>query len=102
VLRARHPRPDEVHTIYHGLDTDWFSPRPAGRAAGRPLILSVGRFVEKKGFDHLVEACARLRDAGMRFRCRIVGEAAAPARHRARRSSAPARPRRSSAPAAAP
>jgi glycosyltransferase involved in cell wall biosynthesis len=73
VLRARHPRPDEVHAIYHGLDTEWFA--PASRQAGMPpLILSVGRFVEKKGFDQLVEACAWLRDAGVDFACIIVGE----------------------------
>jgi glycosyltransferase involved in cell wall biosynthesis len=77
VLRARHARPDEVHAIYHGLDTDWFAPaqgRVPKDADPRPLILSVGRFVEKKGFDHLVEACAKLRDAGVVFRCVIVGE----------------------------
>ncbi len=75
VLRARHPRPDEVHAIYHGLDTDFFSPSPAAAQPGAaPLILSVGRFVEKKGFDHLVRACAVLRDAGIAFRCVIVGE----------------------------
>jgi glycosyltransferase involved in cell wall biosynthesis len=75
VLRARHPRPAEVHAIYHGLDTDWFRPAvPAARRA-RPLILAVGRLVEKKGFDQLIEACARLRDAGVDFECRIVGEA---------------------------
>jgi glycosyltransferase involved in cell wall biosynthesis len=80
VLRARHERPDEVHAIYHGLDTDWFAPWPKAQspavAAGElpPLILAVGRFVEKKGFDHLVQACARLRDSGAAFRCVIVGE----------------------------
>ncbi len=83
VLRARHERPDDVHAIYHGLDTDWFAPalkeaQTAGTAdaapAAPPLILAVGRFVEKKGFDHLVQACARLRDAGAAFRCVIVGE----------------------------
>ncbi len=80
VLRARHERPDEVHAIYHGLDTDWFAPAPKQQnpaGAGDelpPLILAVGRFVEKKGFDHLVQACARLRDAGAAFRCVIVGE----------------------------
>jgi glycosyltransferase involved in cell wall biosynthesis len=76
VLRGRHPRPGEVHTVYHGLDTDWFRPaaeRPVADG-GPPLILAVGRFVEKKGFDHLIEACARLRDAGVAFRCVIVGE----------------------------
>ena len=76
VLRERHPRPEEVHAIYHGLDTEWFA--PTGRAAGsgntRPLILSVGRLVEKKGFDQLIEACARLRDASVDFDCLIVGE----------------------------
>ena len=76
VLRARHARPDEVHAIYHGLDTDWFAPAAATGAAGDvpPLILAVGRFVEKKGFDHLIEACARLRDADVAFGCLIVGE----------------------------
>lgn len=75
VLRMRHPRPDEVHAIYHGLDTDWFRPAPPAVPRTRPLILAVGRLVEKKGFDQLIEACARLRDAGVDFECRIVGEA---------------------------
>ena len=77
VLRARHARPEEVHAIYHGLDTDWFAPvRPAPAIAGAApaMILSVGRFVEKKGFDHLIRACAHLRDGGSQFRCVIVGE----------------------------
>jgi len=77
VLRARHPRPCEVHAIYHGLDTDWFAPprQPAVRGAGQPpLILAVGRLVDKKGFDQLVQACARLKAAGVAFRCLIVGE----------------------------
>jgi glycosyltransferase involved in cell wall biosynthesis len=77
VLRGRHARPCEVHTIYHGLDTDLFAPplQPPVVAPGTPpLILSVGRFVEKKGFDHLIEACALLRDRGVAFQCVIVGE----------------------------
>lgn len=73
-LRRRHPRPCEVHTVYHGLDTDVFTPPPRVPRDGAPLVLAVGRFVEKKGFDHLVEACARLRDEGADFRCLIVGE----------------------------
>jgi glycosyltransferase involved in cell wall biosynthesis len=77
VLRPRHARPCEVHTIYHGLDTDWFAPpaqRPVQPAGTPPLVLAVGRLVEKKGFEHLVNACAVLRDAGVRFECLIVGE----------------------------
>ena len=74
VLRQRHARPDEVHSIYHGLDTDYFSPSPQPVDTALPVILAVGRFVEKKGFDQLIEACAHLQQAGVRFRCVIVGE----------------------------
>ncbi len=74
VLRARHPRPDEVHAIYHGLDTRWFSPQPAPTSTEAPLLLAVGRLVEKKGFDQLIAACALLKTRGANFRCVIVGE----------------------------
>ncbi len=74
VLRARHARPDEVHAIYHGLDTEFFAPAEHHDLDGVPAILSVGRFVEKKGFDQLVEACALLKRDGVRFVCVIVGE----------------------------
>ncbi len=85
VLRARHPRPHEVHAIYHGLDTDVFR-RHIGNVAAEdngdaahnpnppPMVLAVGRLVEKKGFDHLIEACALLKARGTRFGCTIVGE----------------------------
>jgi glycosyltransferase involved in cell wall biosynthesis len=33
----------------------------------------VGRLVEKKGFDLLVRACARLRDRGVDYTCKIIG-----------------------------
>jgi glycosyltransferase involved in cell wall biosynthesis len=74
VLQLRHARPHEVHTIYHGLDTDYFAPAPQASAAALPMILAVGRFVEKKGFDQLIEACAQLRREGLHFGCTIVGE----------------------------
>ncbi len=73
-LRARHARPCEVHTVYHGLDIDYFSPSQPSDQPELPLILSVGRFVEKKGFDQLIEACALLKRDEVRFRCVIVGE----------------------------
>ena len=77
VLQQRHPQPARVHTIYHGLDTAHFAPATAAQAASRPgspLVLAVGRLVEKKGFDTLVEAIALLRAQGRPLRCRIVGE----------------------------
>jgi glycosyltransferase involved in cell wall biosynthesis len=69
-----------VHTVYHGLDTGFFAPRrvaaedAAAADAALPRILAVGRFVEKKGLRHLVDACAMARDAGHRFRCTLLGE----------------------------
>jgi len=61
---------------YHGVDLSRFSDEEKEsreRHDGAPLILSVGRFCEKKGFHYLIEACHRLRQDGRRFVCRIVG-----------------------------
>ena len=62
-----------VHTIYHGVDTSRFYPSPDGELE-LPVILSVGRFVEKKGFPFLVQACRILKEHGYQFQCRILGE----------------------------
>ena len=67
-LKSLSPDPDKVTLVYHGLDFDRFGepPRQAGRGTvgddnSRPLcILSVGRAVEKKGFDDLLQALADL------------------------------------------
>lgn len=59
--------------MYHGVDLERFHPRLRQPAEGIPLILGVGRLREKKGFATLIDACARLRDAGRLFRCEIVG-----------------------------
>lgn len=69
--------PDKIRLVYHGIDLGQFTPRhappvPENRES-RPMILSVGRLVPKKGHEDLIEACARLRDRGIRFRCVIVG-----------------------------
>ncbi len=73
-LEQLYPNGAPIHTIYHGLDTTLFTP-PADRGdESVPTILSVGRFVEKKGFPYLVEACRLLKKRGHQFRCRIVGQ----------------------------
>lgn len=64
-----------IHTIYHGLDTDLFSRRKDSHQSGRPIILSAGRHVEKKGFTDLIAACRLLKNRGHDFECRIVGGA---------------------------
>jgi glycosyltransferase involved in cell wall biosynthesis len=65
-----------IRRLYNGIDVDQFdtgSDVPI-RESGIPLILGVGRLVEKKGFDVLVHACALLRDRKIAFRCDIVGK----------------------------
>jgi glycosyltransferase involved in cell wall biosynthesis len=61
-----------VQRIYNGLDLGRFSPNGT-HPDDPPLILAVGRLVEKKGFGDLVRSCALLRDRNVRFRCDIVG-----------------------------
>jgi glycosyltransferase involved in cell wall biosynthesis len=64
-----------IHVIYHGIEIAALaSSRAEVSLPDGPLILAVGRFVPKKGFDHLVQACGLLRDEGIAFQCEIVGE----------------------------
>lgn len=76
-LRERFPSAAErVRRVYNGMDLEPFKAARAsadrGRASGG--ITSVGRLIEKKGYPDLIQACAILRDLGVRFHCRIIGE----------------------------
>ena len=62
-----------IHRIYHGVDRDRFTPTPPATSDAPPILLSIGRFVEKKGLTYLIAACAQLRDQGVSFRCQIIG-----------------------------
>lgn len=64
----------QIYNIYHGLDTRRFAPRAdTAEEPATPMLLSVGRLVEKKGFPVLIEACRLLKDRGHRFQCQIIG-----------------------------
>jgi len=67
---------DRVHRVYNGLDMEPFTTarENANRTKAGGGILSVGRLIEKKGYDDLISACGLLRDQGVPFHCRIVGE----------------------------
>lgn len=76
-LRARFPgAAPRVRRVYNGLDLAPFMEARAKADRNRAAvgILSVGRLIEKKGYDDLIAACALMRDRGLKFRCRIVGE----------------------------
>lgn len=66
------PGAERLVRIYNGLDLERF--RAGGQAPDAvPLVLGVGRLVEKKGFDDLIRASACLSTDGVDHRCRIVG-----------------------------
>ena len=76
----------KIHRVYNGIDLERFPmtngepPRPL-RSEQRvaapyqaPRIISVGRLVEFKGFEHLIDACAELARRGFEFACDIIGD----------------------------
>ena len=72
-LRARFPQDAaKIQCVYNGLDLSSF-PR-ADFASPVPLVISVGRLIEKKGFSDLIAACRILAESGRNFRCEIIGE----------------------------
>ncbi len=72
-LKERFPQAaDKIFRVYNGIDVDAFP--LAHPATNGSCIVAVGRYIEKKGFDDLIAACALLRDRGIDFDCQIVGE----------------------------
>jgi colanic acid/amylovoran biosynthesis glycosyltransferase len=62
----------KMHRVYNGIETAGF-PLAQPDPAAVPLIVSVGRCIEKKGYADLIDACALLRESGARFECVIIG-----------------------------
>jgi glycosyltransferase involved in cell wall biosynthesis len=71
----------KIDVVHCGVDLDRFPPGPARRDGDVVRILSIGRAVEKKGHEYLIDACALLAQRGVDFECDIVvglDEAAVP------------------------
>ena len=60
--------------VRNGLELNRFPYSDPGPAHSPLRVLGVGRLVEKKGFDLLVDAAARLRAGGQPVQVRIAGE----------------------------
>ncbi len=67
ILRVSDARPERVHVIYNGIDTDLYRPTEAhdaldrqGIDPARPYVLFVGRITRQKGIVHLVRALAAI------------------------------------------
>src|SRR5699024_3724193 len=66
--------PEQVHLVYNGLDLHAFAPaRRANRSTGTVRVVAVGRLIEKKGFEDLIDACHLLHTAGRPVQCDIIG-----------------------------
>lgn len=74
-LIGKYPQLDErkIHVIYHGIRWQHFSPEDE-KWDGRPVVLTVGRLVKKKGINILIDACRLLQRDHQDFECWIVGD----------------------------
>lgn len=74
LLTALRGAREDVHIIRSGVNLRGFPVHSTVARNGRPpLIIAVGRLVQKKGFDCLVRACSLLRDWGVDYTCEIIG-----------------------------
>jgi glycosyltransferase involved in cell wall biosynthesis len=77
-LRRHLPAEDagRVQTVYVGIPMELFRthPPPPSPREGTLRLLSVARFVSKKGLDTLLDAAALLRRRGVTFTLRVFGD----------------------------
>ena len=72
-LRKQFPNSaSKFHRVYNGVELGGF--QQASFDADPPLILGIGRLIEKKGFSDLISACRFLLERGRSVRCEIIGE----------------------------
>lgn len=64
----------KVQVVHCGVDTDVFQPRQTDASHGPLHILCIGTLHEVKGQTHLIAACRLLRERGIDFVCRLVGD----------------------------
>jgi len=76
LLAARCPAAaGKIFRVYNGIDLKKFARAiEVVKPSGPIRLLSVGRLVEFKGFDVLIDACANLRRDGVDFACEIIGD----------------------------
>ena len=73
-LTSRGAQGSDIHVIRCGVNPELFEARPPKKAATPPLLGTIGRMVGKKGFPHLIKACALLKRQGIPFHLEIAGD----------------------------
>jgi glycosyltransferase involved in cell wall biosynthesis len=76
LLRQRCPdSATKIHRVYNGMDLTRFPAQNHEASINHvPRIISIGRLVAFKGFEHLIDACAELAHRGLEFTCEIIGD----------------------------
>ena len=72
ILRELADGPSRVEVIYNNVPLNGIA--SDGGPRDPRLMFAVGRLVEKKGFDVLLDACRILRDQGVDFQCVLAGD----------------------------
>lgn len=70
LLKNAYPQANIIR-IYNGMSFDLLRKESSSIP---PQIVSVGRLVEKKGFEILIDACKALVKKGINFECHIIGD----------------------------
>lgn len=68
ILQIQNCVPQETFLKIPNPSKKWFEDLP------RPVILTVGQLIARKGLDKLIEACGRLANQGTKFTLVIVGQ----------------------------
>lgn len=71
VCKAKYHK--RLNCVHHGIDPEKFLSIRRDNSGKYPLILSAGRFTEKKGFDTLLHALSILKERNIPFNCIIAG-----------------------------
>jgi len=76
LLASRCPKAaGKIFRVYNGIDLSRFPESGSHPASPGPIrLLSVGRLVAFKGFQHLIDACSELEKRGIDFALQIIGD----------------------------
>jgi colanic acid/amylovoran biosynthesis glycosyltransferase len=77
-IKTAHPTVDRsrLEVVRLGVDLRVWTPRAAEPSHAVPVCVSVANLVPFKGHDVLLRAAARLKDAGTRLHCVLIGDGA--------------------------
>lgn len=64
---------EKINVIHCGVDSGSFIEREEKKLSEPPVLGTLGRMVEKKGFDVLISACEILKKEGVAFKLQIAG-----------------------------